>query len=59
VRINVQNDWLVNDSLLCSSYFVGKHVDVVSDLSWEIEKLLSWNFFENTPRLRIFVWEMV
>ena len=50
MRVNVENDWLINDILLCSCYFVCKYVDLVSDLL-EIKELLAWNFFKDSPRL--------
>jgi hypothetical protein len=59
VREDVEHNRLVNDTLLCSGYLISKNIDVVPDLPWEIEKLLSRDLLKYSPRLGVFILEMV
>ena len=59
MRIDIQNNGLVNYTTFSTSYLVGQRDNVSLDLIREVVKLLAWDFFENTPWLSCFVLQMV
>jgi len=59
VRENVEDDGLVNDTLLGTSNLISADVDVVSDFARKVEELLSRDLLEDGPRLRVLVLQVV
>lgn len=57
MRVNIEYDRLVNDTLLSTSYFICENVNVLPDFL-EIKELFARDFFEDGPRLG-FVMQMV
>jgi hypothetical protein len=52
MRVNVENNGLIDDILRFSSHLISNNINALSDLL-EVEELLAWDFFEDGPRLCI------
>ena len=57
MRVNIEDDRLVNDALLRAGHLVCENIDALSNLL-EFKELFARNFFEDSPRLGL-VMEMV
>lgn len=57
VRINIENDWFINDILLLSTNLICQKVNCLFDLL-KVGEFLIWYLFKLCPRFNIF-WSMI
>lgn len=54
MRVDLQDNWFINDVFIVAAKFVGEPVDVVPDF-WKIGEFSAWNLLrENTVGLYVF-----
>ena len=49
MRVNIENNRLINDILAFTTNLICDHINSGSDFA-EISKLLPWHFFKDSPR---------
>ena len=55
MRVHIQYDWLVDDTLIVTTDFISQTIDVIFDFL-HIKEFFPWNFLrENSPWFDLFI----